>query len=90
MVNSDDGFDLIVMERPMCASKPEESEDTPKTRKWISTKEAARRAEVSQMTIYRWIELFGIGWRVASRFRVDPDALDKVIAGEHPLPPRKA
>jgi excisionase family DNA binding protein len=90
MFNADLEFDLGVMERSVCAEKDDDSGDKKSSRTWITPKEAAKRAQVSKMTVYRWIETYGIGWRVAGRFRVDPEGLERIISGENPVPPRNA
>jgi hypothetical protein len=79
----------LVMERPM--SKGEG--DTPGRsyqRKWITPLEASQRAQVTRMTVYRWVEAYeGLGWRVAGRLRIDPDVLDRILSGEMGPPVNK-
>ncbi len=49
---------------------------------WITAAEAARRAEVTTACIADWVRRYGIGRKVAGRFRIDPEALDRFLAGE--------
>lgn len=52
-------------------------------RTWIGTNEAARRAGVHQSTLIGWCQKVpGLGRRVRGTWRVDPDVLDRVLAGE--------
>lgn len=53
---------------------------------YISTSEAVKRAGVSVPTIIRWCERYEIGTRVAGRWRVDPNKLDKLLSGAWPYP----
>ena len=49
---------------------------------YIKTPEAARKANVTNVTIYNWIRDFGIGKKIGGRWYVDPDKLQQVIDGE--------
>ncbi len=49
---------------------------------WITVPGAAELAGVSNETIYNWIEDFGIGKKIAGRWRVEKEKLDKILAGE--------
>jgi hypothetical protein len=49
---------------------------------WITTAEAARRAEVTDVCIGQWVRRYGIGRKVGGRLRIDPKALDRFLAGE--------
>ena len=51
-------------------------------RSWISVPVAAQKAEVTSSTIILWCQRYGIGRKVAGRYRIDPDALAKLLAGE--------
>ncbi len=51
-------------------------------RSWISVPVAAQKAEVTSSTIILWVQRYGIGRKVAGRYRIDPDALAKLLAGE--------
>ncbi len=49
---------------------------------WISVPVAAQRAEVTSSTIILWCHRYGIGRKVGGRYRIDPDALAKLLTGE--------
>lgn len=49
------------------------------TKSYLTTGQAAKIAEVSEQAIRGWIDRYGIGQRVAGRFRVDPMKLDAVL-----------
>lgn len=56
----------------------------PKPISWISVPAAAEKAEVTSSTIQAWCQRYGIGRKVGGRWRVDPDGLAKVLAGDAP------
>ena len=51
-------------------------------RTWLTTAEAARRAEVHPCNLPAWCERYGLGRKVAGRWRVDPDKLAALLAGK--------
>ena len=51
-------------------------------RSWISVPVAAQNAEVTPSTVIQWCQRYGIGRKVAGRYRIDPDALARLLAGE--------
>jgi excisionase family DNA binding protein len=81
MYQGDCGEELALEERPVAAGAFGGA-DGEAGRRWITPREAARRAEVTTMTVYRWVAQYGIGWRAGGRFRIDPDLLDKVLNGQ--------
>jgi hypothetical protein len=55
----------------------------------LSAAALARRHGIPTTTLYRWFAQYpGLGIKVAGRWRVDPDALNRLLAGEW-LPRRK-
>ncbi len=50
-------------------------------RDWISATEAARKADVGRNCITDWCGRYGLGKKVAGRWRVDPVALDRLLTG---------
>jgi transposase-like protein len=56
------------------------SKDT--NRSWLTTVEAARRADVTPECVGKWVRQYGIGWKVAGRLRIDAEALSRLLAGE--------
>ena len=48
---------------------------------WITPSQAAVRAQVTPECVARWCLCYGIGRKVAGRWRVDPAALDRLLAG---------
>ena len=51
-------------------------------RSWISVPVAAQKAEVTSSTIILWCQRYGIGRKVAGRYRIDPDALARLLTGD--------
>jgi hypothetical protein len=51
-------------------------------RDWLTVTEACERADVSPNTIKNWVAAYGIGLKVAGRFRIIPEKLDEVLRGE--------
>ena len=49
---------------------------------YISTKEAAVKAEVTEATIINWCVRYSIGVKVGGRWRVSPSLLNKMLAGD--------
>jgi hypothetical protein len=52
-----------------------------KMKDYISTKEAATKAEVTEPTIINWCIRYGIGIKVGGRWRVSPSSLNKMLTG---------
>lgn len=50
-------------------------------RTWIEPTEAAAIAGVHHATIRLWVIRYGIGVKVASRYRVDPEKLALMLQG---------
>jgi hypothetical protein len=48
---------------------------------FIYPSEAAGRSHVSQQTIRNWCVQYRIGAKIGGRWRVDPAALDRLLAG---------
>jgi hypothetical protein len=49
---------------------------------WITTTEAGQRARSSKASIVRWVSVGALaGCKVVGRWRVDPDDLDRLLAG---------
>jgi hypothetical protein len=48
---------------------------------WITTPEAARRANRSTQTVRRWASRYSIGRKIAGRFEIDADGLAMILAG---------
>ncbi len=48
---------------------------------WISTPEAARRANRSTQTLRRWASRYSIGRKIAGRFEIDASGLELILAG---------
>ena len=46
---------------------------------YISTKEAAEQAEVTEPTMINWCRRYGIGIKVGGRWRVDPVQLKRML-----------
>jgi len=55
---------------------------TPKSKDYISTTTAGRRAQVAIPTIISWCKRYGIGVRVAGRWRIDPLKLQRLLDGK--------
>ncbi len=49
--------------------------------KYITTTIAARRADVTTVTVITWCEHYGIGKKIGGRWRVDPEKLQKLLEG---------
>jgi len=62
--------------------KDKKSEESKLKRDWLTVTEACKRADVSPNTIKNWVSVYGIGLKVAGRFRILPDRLDEVLRGE--------
>lgn len=62
----------------------EKSKETRLDRDWLTVTEACKRADVSPNTIKNWVAMYGIGLKVAGRFRILPDRLDEILRGETP------
>lgn len=56
----------------------------PTVKAWLSTSEAAEVAQVDQSTVLRWCQRFGTPFarRVSGRWRISPDGLAKLLAGD--------
>jgi hypothetical protein len=50
--------------------------------KWVPVATAAQTADVQPSTVIAWCRRYGIGRKVGGRWRVDPDALAAILAGE--------
>ena len=55
---------------------------TPKSKDYISTTTAGKRAQVAIPTIISWCKRYGIGVRVAGRWRIDPLKLQRLLDGK--------
>lgn len=51
------------------------------TTDWITPTKAAELARVTRESVSRWCERYGIGRKVAGRWRVDPAALERMLNG---------
>lgn len=50
-------------------------------RHWITTQEAARRADTSLRSMTDWCERYRLGRKVGGRWRINPDTLADFIGG---------
>lgn len=57
-----------------------ESQDVAKS--FLTVTEAMERAEVGPSCIAQWCIRYGIGRKIAGRWRVNPDLLARLLAGE--------
>ena len=51
-------------------------------KKYISTKEAAIKADVTEATVINWCRSYGIGVKVGGRWRVSPSLLNQMLTGD--------
>lgn len=54
-------------------------------RAWIAGPEAAARASVTTRAIYLWCRRYRLGNKIAGRWRIDPEALARMLAGDRPV-----
>lgn len=69
------------MTRAAVATSPDDP--PPQSRLWLTTSEAAQRADVSEKTVIRWCERYALlGRLVGGRWRIDAGVLEAVLQGE--------
>ena len=49
--------------------------------KYITTRQAVKRANVSLPTIINWCKLYDLGIKIAGRWHVDSNKLDQILLG---------
>jgi hypothetical protein len=72
----------LVRSRECDVVKNKKGEESRTQRDWLTVTEASDRAAVSAQTIKNWINWYGIGIKVAGRYRVLPAKLDAILRGE--------
>ena len=65
------------------AVAPSPEHPPPSSRPWLTTAEAAAHAHVSEKTVIRWCERYGLlGRLVGGRWRIDAGVLEAILQGE--------